>query len=502
MPGEFTTVIGLEIHVQLKTLSKMFCRCSNSGQDAPPNTTICPICVGHPGTLPVLNSAAVEYGIRTSLALHCDVPLVSKFDRKNYFYPDLPKGYQISQFDQPIGVGGYVDIIIPKNSEKNSRTQARIRLRRLHLEEDAAKLIHSNEKDISLVDFNRSSTPLMEIVTEPDLCSPVEAGIFLHELRALVRHLDVSWADMEKGHLRCDANISLEFDDHGTPVQTPISEIKNLNSFRSVERALEYESNRLYEEWMAGGDIKKRKYKITVGWNDAKGVTILQRFKEEAHDYRYFPEPDLPPTHTSQATIDEARSRLPELPQQKRIRFMQEYALNTADAMIICEDRISATFFEHAASELDEWMRSLSSSDSELSSKTYRLLASWFINKFSGVHSSRITPENFGQLIALIAKNTINSTIAQELLRIMEQTGGDPVQIMKERNLEQVNDTNILDTLCDAAIEKNPEACENYRKGKLNAVMFLVGQVMKEMHGKGQPEIVREILEKKISHKS
>ncbi|MBI4272227.1 Asp-tRNA(Asn)/Glu-tRNA(Gln) amidotransferase subunit GatB [Candidatus Uhrbacteria bacterium] len=492
MAHDYTTVIGLEIHVQLKTLSKMFCRCSNSGEDAPPNTTICPICVGHPGTLPVLNSAAVEYGIRTSLALHCEVPEVSKFDRKNYFYPDLPKGYQISQYDQPIGIGGYVDI----------SPSRRIRIRRLHLEEDAAKLIHSNEKDISLVDFNRSSTPLMEIVTEPDLRSSAEAGVFLHELRLLVRHLDVSSADMEKGHLRCDANVSLEFDDHGIRVQTPISEIKNLNSFRSVERALGYESKRLYEEWMSGGDIKKRNYKITVGWNDAKGVTILQRWKEEAHDYRYFPEPDLPPTHTSQSTIDDARARLPELPQQKRLRFMEEYGLNASDVMIICEDNASAAFFEHAASELDEWIKSLSSSDAELSAKTYRLLASWYINKFSGLQADRITPENFGQLIALIAKNTINSTTAQELLQIMAHTGGDPAQIIKEQNLEQVSDTNILDTLCDAVIEKNPEPCENYRKGKTNAIMFLVGQVMKEMSGKAQPNIVREILEKKLSDKA
>ncbi len=500
----FTTVIGLEIHVQLKTLSKMFCRCSNAGEDAPPNTTICPICVGHPGTLPALNKSALEYGIKTALAFHCEIPETSKFDRKNYFYPDLPKGYQISQYDQPIGVGGYIDISIPRKESGHARPSARIRLRRIHLEEDAAKLLHSQQNDVSLVDFNRSSTPLMEIVSEPDLRSAVEAGIFLRELREIVRYLDVSSADMEKGHMRCDANVSLEFDDHGISVNTPISEIKNLNSFRSVERALEYESNRLYQEWISGGTVRNRTYKITVGWDDVNCVTVLQRWKEEAHDYRYFPEPDLPPLHTTKHEIEEVRANLPELPIQKRVRFIEEYGISETDAAILCQDKISASYFEHAASELDEWIASLGSSgDDEFVKKTYRLLASWYINKFNGIYPlDRVSPENFGQLIALIARNAINSTIGQEILQIMSERGEDPVQIMKERGLEQVSDSGLLEQVCEDVIKKNSDACKNYMNGKTNAVMFLVGQVMKEMNGKAQPELVRQILEKKISNKT
>lgn len=503
----YTTIIGLEIHVQLRTKSKMFCRCSNEGEAAPPNTTVCPICLGHPGTLPVANSQAIEWAAKTALALGCDIPKISKFDRKNYFYPDLPKGYQISQYDQPIGLGGFLNISLDEKMAGPHRRDARIAIRRLHLEEDAAKLVHAPDKGVSLVDFNRASTPLMEIVTEPDLRTPAEAYVFLQELRELVRYLDVSSADMEKGHLRCDANISLEFEVNGNRVNTPISEIKNLNSFRAVERALTYEGSRLYQEWQDGGDVRTRVSKITVGWDDIAGKTVIQRWKEEAHDYRYFPEPDLPPLTWTEAQIERLRSTLPELPATKRARFIEQYAIPTADAALIVSDKHQADFFEHATSELDEWLASLEPDHAESSrSKAYTTLSSWLVNKLAAVLSDKkvplssilLTPENFGQLIALIMKNKVNSTAAYRILEIMTDTGGDPIQIMQEQNLEQVSDEDTLQVACLQVINANPDAVENYRGGKLNVLMFLVGSVMKQMKGRAEPEIVRSLLERMI----
>jgi len=485
----------------------MFCRCSNEGELQPPNTTICPICLGHPGTLPVANRLAIEWAAKTAIALGCDIPEISKFDRKNYFYPDLPKGYQISQYDQPIGLKGYVDIFLDEKKAGGHRKEARIEIRRLHLEEDAAKLVHAADKGVSLVDFNRASTPLMEIVTEPDLRTPAEAYVFLQELRQLVRYLDVSSADMEKGHMRCDANISLEFDENGARVNTPISEIKNLNSFRAVERALAYEGARLYQEWQDGGDVRMRTSKITVGWDDATGKTVLQRWKEEAHDYRYFPEPDLPPLTWTPEQIDQLRSLLPELPAVKRARFVEQYGISANDAAIIVSEKKHADFFEQAASELDEWLASLGVEAADaLRMKAYGTLSSWFVNKLASILAEKqttlasltLTPENFGQLIALIVKNAVNSTAAFRILEIMAETGGDPAQIMQQENLEQVSDEGVLQTACVAVLEANPDAAQNYRNGKTNAIMFLVGSVMKEMKGKAQPETVRALLERLI----
>ncbi|MBI2483649.1 Asp-tRNA(Asn)/Glu-tRNA(Gln) amidotransferase subunit GatB [Candidatus Uhrbacteria bacterium] len=503
----YTTIIGLEIHVQLRTRSKMFCRCSNEGELRPPNTTVCPICLGHPGTLPVANRQAIDWAAKTALALGCEIPHISKFDRKNYFYPDLPKGYQISQYDQPIGLRGFLDIDIDEKRSATHRKEARIVIRRLHLEEDAAKLVHSAHKDVSLVDFNRACTPLMEIVTEPDLRTPGEAYIFLQELRQLVRYLDVSSADMEKGQLRCDANISLEFDYDGRRVATPITEIKNLNSFRAVERSLTYEASRLYQEWLDGGDVRTRTSKITVGWDDTASKTILQRWKEEAHDYRYFPEPDLPPLTWNQEQLDQLRSSLPELPAAKRARFIAQYGISSADAVIIVNDKPRANFFEQAASELDEWLASLATEEANITRvKAYTTLSSWLVNKLESILSDEqasiaelpLTAENFGQLIALIMKNAVTGTSAFRILEVMVRTGGDPIQIMRAEHLEQICDEGSLEAACDSVIAANPNAVMNYRNGKANAIMFLVGSVMKVMKGKSQPEMVRGILERKI----
>jgi aspartyl-tRNA(Asn)/glutamyl-tRNA(Gln) amidotransferase subunit B len=501
----FTYTIGLEIHVQLKTQSKMFCRCSNDGENQPPNTTICPICVGHPGTLPVLNEQAVRWGVKTALALNCTINEESKFDRKNYFYPDLPKGYQISQYDKPIGIKGHVDFVIPGGALRNT---AHIGITRLHLEEDAAKLIHAPGSKASLVDFNRSSTPLMEIVTEPDFISPSEAKIFLQELRLLARYLDVSHADMEKGHMRCDANISINVpDENGATTQSPISEIKNLNSFRSVERALEYEGARLHKEWQDGGDVRKRTYKITVGWDDDKQETVLQRWKEEAHDYRYFPEPDLPPLHFSAEYIRDVESELPELPQRKRDRFCTDYGLGQDDARILVEDKEFAAFFEQSASELDGWLCALDSCDDAFKAKTYKLLSGWIINKLGGrltargcdITQTKATPEHMAHMVALIAEDKINSTVAQQVLEAMDENGVNPAQMIKEQGLEQVSDSELIAEIAQKIIDANPDAVANYKAGKENVIMFLVGQVMKELKGKGQPEIIKDQLKQLLS---
>jgi aspartyl-tRNA(Asn)/glutamyl-tRNA(Gln) amidotransferase subunit B len=498
----FSYTIGLEIHIQLKTASKMFCRCSNDGENQPSNTTICPVCTGHPGVLPVLNAEAVHMGAKMALAINCSIPDTSKFDRKNYFYPDLPKAYQISQYDQPVGKNGYLDISIP--SRDGSRTSARIRINRLHLEEDAAKLVHTQDKKSSLVDFNRCSTPLMEIVTEPDLLSPLEAKIFLQELRLIARYVGVSSADMEKGHLRCDANVSVNITENGKTIQTPISEIKNLNSFRAVEKALEYESNRLYEDFMAGGETRKRTNKITVGWDDAQGSTILQRGKEEAHDYRYFPEPDLPPIAFSDDERTRVRAEIPELPAARRTRFMDEYGISEDDARILVDDKEIGNFFETSTSEVSEWLYSLKTREDALKQKSYKLLASLIIHKIPPlmrgceIHDTKLTPENLAECVALSILGKVNSTALQAILEDTILHGTNPTTVMKEKNLEQIEDVAALESICTAVLEKNPDAVASYRSGKTTVIMFLVGNVMKEMKGKAQPEKIREILEEKL----
>ena len=501
----FTYTIGLEIHVQLKTKSKMFCRCSNDGENQPPNTTVCPVCMGHPGTLPVMNEEAIRWGVKTSRALNCTINEISKFDRKNYFYPDLPKGYQISQYDKPIGIKGYVYIVIP---DGKIRKEARIGITRLHMEEDAAKLLHAPGSGASLVDFNRSSTPLMEIVTEPDFVDPMEAKIFLQDLRLLARYLNVSHADMEKGHMRCDANVSINVTgDDGIVTQSPISEIKNLNSFRSVERALEYEGNRLYEEWMANGEVRNRTYKITVGWDDAKQETILQRWKEEAHDYRYFPEPDLPPLHFTNEYITQAESEIPELPNQKRERFGRDFGIAPEDARILIDDKETASFFENSASELDEWLCSMDSCDDAFKAKTYKLLAGWVINKLTNLLATReapiekslVTPADMAKFVALISEDKINSTTAQKVLEAMVERGVDPLTMIQEEGLEQIQDTGLIESACRKALDNNPDAVANFKNGKQNALMFLVGQVMRDLKGQGNPEAVKQQLERLLT---
>ncbi|MDO8560543.1 MAG: Asp-tRNA(Asn)/Glu-tRNA(Gln) amidotransferase subunit GatB [bacterium] len=504
-------IIGLEIHVQLKTRSKMFCGCDNRGEELPANTTVCPVCMGHPGTLPVANRQAIEWTAMAGMALGCQIPPQSKFDRKNYFYPDLPKGYQISQYDQPIAVNGNLSVTDEEGVLR------RINIRRIHLEEDAAKNIHAPDGRHTLVDYNRAGTPLMEIVTEPDLRSPQESKIFLQELRLIMRTLGISDADMEKGHLRCDANINLwELDARSEKVAaTPIVEVKNMNSFKALERALQYEIKRQTGEYREGGHTGKEGGKTTRGWNDTTGVTEEQRTKEEAHDYRYFPEPDLPPLDFSPGAaggfdLEILRSKLPELPISRRARYAKEYGLTAAEARLLTDDPQLAGYFERVMSELGGWVDALPQhSEAQEASETRKLtkvVVNWLVNRLGALRNAdrteisacRVTPENFAEFITILGHGKINSTIAQQVLETMYRTGQDPSQIIEAGGLDQATGGADLERIISAVIAANPEAVANFRKGKEAAIMFLVGQVMKQAKGKADPAATKDRLIKQL----
>lgn len=507
-------VIGLEIHVQLKTKSKMFCGCPNDSEGATPNTNICPICLGHPGTLPVLNLEALKFGVLTGLAFNCEIADFAKFDRKNYFYPDLPKGYQISQYDEPIAIGGYL-IIKVFDSKKKEIREVKINLTRIHLEEDAAKLIHDPKTDSSLVDFNRGGTPLMEIVTEPDFSSPEEAKTFLQELRLIMRYLGVSDADMEKGQLRCDANISLrevKTDKKGRPELSPLSaktEIKNMNSFRAVERALEYEIKRQTELWEKG---MPPAFQTTRGWNEEKQITEEQRSKEEAHDYRYMPEPDIPPLNLKEIK-KQLENSAPELPEQRRQRFMAEYGFNPDDANILINDAGLSQYAEQVISELKSWLDSLPEIEGTAdeiwknnSKKLIKLLSGWLVNRLNKLmfdnnaafEELKITAENFAEFITLFYQNKLNNNTGEQVLGAMFKTGIDPSHAIKEMDLGQIEDKGELESIIDKVIAKNPEQVKEYQAGKEPVLQFLIGMVMRESKGKADAQKVGEMLKKKL----
>ena len=490
-------IIGLEIHLQLKTQSKMFCSCPTHDKALAPNVHICPICVGHPGTLPVANKQAVEWTVLFGLALNCEISSWSKFDRKNYFYPDLPKGYQVSQFDLPIAHDGYVDITF----KQGPREHLRIGITRAHLEEDAAKSFHQNGK--TYVDFNRSSTPLIETVTEPDFRSPAEAKTFLQELRLIARYLDISDADMEKGHMRCDANISLrEVDEHGVPIRdglSPKTEIKNLNSFRSVERALTYEIERQTHLWNAGTPPHQE---TTRGWNDEKQQTEEQRIKESAGDYRYFPDPDLPPLELT-ILKDELQGSLPELPAEKRKRFIEEYFLPENDGELICEDIHLANYTEHVFSELYQWMKIKTETEKKALAK---LMSSWLLSKLGGLLHERnmtikdlkITPENFAEFVSLLSSKRLPAQNGLLVLTEMLETGADPSQILEEKNLGFVEDEGLIANAVDHVLEQQKEEVLRYKNGEKQLLTFFMGQVMKETKGKADPGVVSNMLKVKL----
>lgn len=497
MTRSFETIIGLEIHLQLKTNSKMFCACPNVLGEAEPNTAVCPVCMGHPGTLPVPNQEAIRQGVRLASALHGDLATVMRFDRKNYFYPDLPKGYQISQFDRPLSRGGYVELALP-NGESH-----RISLERLHLEEDAGKNFHVREK--TLVDYNRAGTPLAEIVTHADIRSPAEARAFLQELRLIARYIGASDADMEKGQLRCDANVSLR--PVGDERLHPKTEIKNMNSFKSVERALLFEVDRQRALWESGAAPAGNE---TRGWDESRAETMPQRTKEGSDDYRYFPDPDIPPIALERAYVALVSEGIPELPNDKRLRFMGEYGLALGDADVLVQRKDIAAYFEEVVSELKEWFADETIGETaaekrwESEGKRFIKYAhSWLTTELfkhlktddAQIQNIKITPEDMAELIVLIAESKLNSSAAQTVFGIMYREGRDPHEIAEEKHLLQSHAAEDLRPMVTRVIEEHQAQVAQYKKGKTNVIQFLVGAVMKASGGGANPAEIRALLE-------
>jgi len=482
---KYIPVIGLEIHAELKTKSKMFCDCLNDPEEKEPNINICPICMGHPGTLPVINNKAVKFVVKTALSLNCQIPESSRFDRKNYFYPDLPKAYQISQLYAPLSVKGFLSI----NGNK-------VRIKEIHLEEDTGKLTHPQGENSSLVDFNRAGRPLMELVTEPDIVSGEEARRFCEELRLIFRYLNVSEANMEKGQMRCEVNISLGLNKKklGTKV-----EIKNLNSFRAVERSVNYEIKRQADLL----DSDDKVIQETRGWDENKQVTFSQRTKEGAQDYRYFPEPDLPPLTNMSKISTKASSEIPELPQAKRERFLDEYKIPQSDIDVLVSNKNLADYFEQVISELKTWLKIKSIGDKQALVKltvNYLLteLQKLLVDDNSKIEKCKISPENFAEFITLIEQKEISSSAAQTVLKEMLKTGADPSNIVDDKELKQVSDKDALSKIAKQVISDNPKPVGDYKEGKESALQFLVGKVMAASKGQANPEIARELLKKQL----
>jgi aspartyl-tRNA(Asn)/glutamyl-tRNA(Gln) amidotransferase subunit B len=488
---EYETVIGLEVHSQLLTKSKMYCGCSADYASAPPNTHVCPVCLGMPGVLPVINRQAVEYTMMTALALNCPISELTKFDRKNYPYPDLMKGYQISQYDMPIGLKGHLTI------EVGGRRRD-IGITRVHLEEDVAKLLHRTSpdgEDYSLVDVNRSGVPLMEIVGEPDLRSPEEARQYLIKLRSILQYLGVSTGNMEEGSFRCDANISVR--PAGSPEFGAKVEVKNLNSFKAVYLAMEYEAKRQLKAASEG----KRLVQETRGWVEDRGRTVSQRSKEYAHDYRYFPEPDLPPLVIGRDWVEAVREKLPELPEARRDRFINEYNLPIASSAEITSSKGMADFFE-------KYVKTGMLDNLDLA-ETAKIGSNWILGEVSHIinaNNSSITefekkvpPIRLFNLTNLIVKGTITGTMAKPILEEMFITGKNEDEIIKDRGLSQITDTAELEKIVAEVINSNVRPVADYRAGKEEALKFLVGQVMKATRGRANPQLANDMLKQKLA---
>ena len=464
---EFEPVIGLEIHVQMDTKTKMFCSCPVEF-GAEPNSNVCPVCLGLPGSLPVINKRAVEFAIRAGLALNCQINTKSVFARKNYFYPDLPKGYQISQYEEPIAVNGWLEV--------NGK---RIRIRRLHIEEDAGKNIHEGSK--TLVDLNRAGTPLMEIVTEPDIDSPQLAREFLEKLRNIMRYTGVSRADMEKGQLRCDINLSIRpkgSKEFGTRV-----EIKNVNSFRFVQKAIEAEMERQIKLVLSGQKVVQE----TRTFDPSTGLTHPMRSKEEAEDYRYFPDPDLLPLVVPVEWIEEIKRTMPELPEERFQRFVKDYSLDEYSARVLTDNKELGDFFEDALKHYN---------------KEPKLVANWLLNDLLGnlsevgkdIEDSPVSPKGLAELVRLIKEGTLSSKLAKEVLKEMVATGKDPNEVVEEKGLKQVSDEGQIRAFIEEVLKENPKEVERYRSGEEKVFGFLVGQVMKRAKGKANPQVVNKLL--------
>jgi aspartyl-tRNA(Asn)/glutamyl-tRNA(Gln) amidotransferase subunit B len=474
---KYEAVIGLEVHAQLQTRTKIFCGCETSFGDEP-NTRTCPVCIGMPGVLPVLNKKAVEYTIKTGLATHCGISAYSRFARKNYFYPDLPKGYQISQYELPLCEKGYVEIVM-------DGAVKRIGITRIHLEEDAGKNLHQAAGNASLVDLNRAGTPLMEIVSEPDIRSAEEASEYLKKLRSILRYIEVSDADMEKGNFRCDANVSIR--PVGAKEFGTRAEVKNVNSFKYVQKALEYEIKRQAQILDEGGRVVQE----TRLFDSAKGVTFSMRSKEEAHDYRYFPEPDLVPVAVPGDTVEKIEKTIPELPDAKRERFVRDYGLPEYDADMLTQSRDMAAYYEEAAK----------------SSGQPKVTANWMMGELmrllnaegKEIEACPVPPGALAGMVKLIGEGVISTKIAKTVFEEMYRTGKDAGTVVKEQGLVQVSDTGAIEKIIDEVIAANPGQAAEYKAGKEKLFGFFVGQVMKASKGKANPDMVNDLLKKKLS---
>jgi len=491
---KYIPVIGMEVHVELKTHSKMFCSCKNGlGLEKKPNLHICPVCTAQPGVLVVPNATAIEAVQKAGLALNCELNLKSKFDRKNYFYPDLPKGYQISQYDQPLCGLGHMDI-------ETSEGEKHIGVTRIHLEEDTGKLIHPDGADYTLVDYNRAGVPLMELVTEPDIENGEQARIFCTRLQQICRYLGISDANMEKGNMRCEVNLSLHKEGEPKLSGTKV-EVKNINSFKFVEKAINYEIERQTQA-LENGEVLVQE---TRGWDSVKNITVSQRKKESAHDYRYFPEPDIPPMEFSAAYVAELKAKLPELPDAKEKRFAKEYGLKRDDILILTAEADLAEYFENVISELKEKIASHEVSAAE--EKAIKLAVNYIISEVRkhlaennhDIRDLKISAENYAEFIGILADGKINSSAAQIVLKEMYHTGGDPSQIISEKNLGQMDDSGELKAIADKVLADNQKSVDDFKSGKENALKFLMGQIMKESGGKANPQVVMEMLKDKLN---
>jgi len=477
---EYEPVIGLEVHVQLNTATKIFCSCSTRfGAEA--NTQTCPVCQGEPGVLPVFNEEVLKKAVLAGLALNSEIAHYSKFDRKNYFYPDLPKAYQISQFDKPICIGGHIDVTTEEGPK-------RIGITRLHLEEDAGKSIHSEDpkRSVSFVDLNRTGTPLAEIVSEPDIRTGEEAYQYLQNIKSIMKYIKVSDVNMEEGSLRCDVNISVRpvgQEKFGEKV-----EIKNLNSFKAVRSSINHEIKR--QTALCKDGKKEEIIQETRLWDADKMVTYSMRTKEDAHDYRYFPDPDLPPVVIDDEYIDTIRQTLPELPAEKKLRFEKEFDLSAYDAEVLTAVRPLAEYFENAITAGAQPKRASNWIQSELLGK---------IEDPEQIETFPVTAEKLAKLLLLIDNETISGKIAKNVFNDMIESGGDPEKIVEEKGLKQVTDLSAIEPIIDAAIAANPASVEDFRAGKEKAIGFLVGQIMKETKGKANPQIVNKLLREKMS---